>query len=205
MTSFPASQLVRRARQFARAPAISPALPVLFFLTDPERTPDPVASARALPRGCGVILRHYDAPKRDMLAQTLARICRQRNLTFLVGADSALAQKVDADGVHLPEALIGRVADIKRHHPRWIVTAAAHSHAALDQAAHNRADAALLSPVFSTASHPKQPALGPLKFGALTRGARLPVYGLGGINVRNIARLRGCGLAGIAAIGGVTG
>ncbi len=208
MTSFPASQLVRRARHTVRnaqARTIAPRLPVFFFMTDAQRTPDPVATARALPPGCGVILRHYEALGRTILAQALARVCKRRNLVFLVGADSALAQKVGADGVHLPEALIGRAAEIKRRHPRWIVTVAAHSRIALHRAARNRADAAFVSPVFPTASHPGQPAMGPLKFSALTKGVGLPVYGLGGIDGRNIARLRGGGLIGVGAIGAAPG
>lgn len=201
MTSFPASQLIRRARLFARPADTAPILPVLFFMTDPDRTPDPVAVARSLPQGCGVILRHYGAPRRNVLARELTRVCKRRGLVFLVGADSILAQEVDADGVHLPQALIESATGIKRRHPRWIVTAAAHSRAALRRAARGRVDAVLLSPVFPSASHPGQTALGPLKFGALTRDTHLAVYGLGGIDARNIARLQGSGFAGVAAIG----
>lgn len=207
MTSYPASQLIRRAHQFVHASDISPILPVMFFMTDPDRTPDPVAVARSLPRGCGVILRHYGygAGKREALAHALGWACKRQNLVFLVGADSALAQKVDADGVHLPQALVKGAADIKRRHPNWIVTAAAHSQAALRRAARSRVDAVFLSPVFPTASHPGQAVLGPLKFAALTKGTGLAVYGLGGIDARNMARLQGSRLAGVAAIGAAIG
>ena len=88
--------------------------------------------------------------------------------------------------------------------PDWIVTAAAHSRAALFRAARAGADAALLSPVFWTASHPLAPALGPLRFAAWCRSSPLPVYALGGISARTARRLRAGGGAGFAGISGFT-
>ncbi len=47
-----------------------------------------------------------------------------------------------------------------------------------------RAGAALafLSPVFATPSHPGEPALGPVRWGAMARSAGLPVAALGGVS-----------------------
>ncbi len=52
---------------------------------------------------------------------------------------------------------------------------AAPEYAGLFSAARAGADAALLSPVFWTASHPLAPALGPLRFAAWCRSSPLPV------------------------------
>jgi thiamine-phosphate pyrophosphorylase len=71
----------------------------------------------------------------------------------------------------------------------------------LRRAAAIGADAALLSPVFATASHPGAPALGPLAFAVLAGKAPLPVYALGGMTSENARRLNGARLAGIAGIG----
>ncbi|MFP6690036.1 MAG: thiamine phosphate synthase, partial [Alphaproteobacteria bacterium] len=82
----------------------------------------------------------------------------------------------------------------------WLITVAAHSRAALHHAAMCGADAALLSPVFATESHPERRPLGPEGFNLLAARAALPVYALGGIDRHNAARLL-CGrAAGIAAI-----
>jgi len=184
-------------------------LPPLILLTDDVRLPDPAAAVSRLRRGSAVILRHYNTPDRAALARTLARICRRRGLRLLIAGDWRLAAAVGADGVHLPEGLVRRGpgawnAGLPRR-PGFLVTAAAHSPAALFRAVRAGADAALLSPVFPTASHPGAPTLGVLRFALWCRSAPLPVYALGGVDTRTAPRLAGSGLAGLAGIGGWTG
>ncbi len=174
-------------------------LPPLLLVTDEARLSDPCAAIMALPRGSGVVYRHYSSANRNRLAQTLASLCRARRLLFIVGGDAKLAMRVHADGLHLREADLCRA--VPRFARRLLVTAAAHTRPALLRAYRLGADAALLGPVFATESHPGAPALGPLRFAALVRGAPLPVYGLGGIGACNARRLLGSGAAGIAALG----
>jgi thiamine-phosphate pyrophosphorylase len=87
-----------------------------------------------------------------------------------------------------------------RHRRHWLITVAVHSRQALRQAAMCGADAALLSPVFATASHPDERPLGLEGFNLLAAQAGLPVYALGGINANNAARLLSGRAVGIAAI-----
>lgn len=205
MASSPASQIAAAAALLARKRSAGPPRPTLLFLTDPARTPDPVAVAENLPVGSGVILRHYGEPGREALARTLARTCKRRGLLFLVGADPELARAVGADGVHFPEALVDSARATKLRQPGWLITAAAHGAYGLRQATKSQVDAALLAPVFATDSHPGQPFLGPLRFRALIRNAAIPVYGLGGISVRTIRRLEGAKVAGVAVVGAALG
>jgi thiamine-phosphate pyrophosphorylase len=186
-----------------RAHPATRALPPLILMTDPKRLADPCAAAERLPPGSGVILRTYEPPARERLAQELAAIARRRGLALLVAVDSELAAAVGAAGVHLPEALIGRAAMLRRRHD-WLITAAAHSLAALHAAARAGADAALLAPVFPTASHPEARALGPALFSALARRTPLPVYALGGIDAHNAPLLLASGAVGIAGIGALS-
>lgn len=127
----------------------------------------------------------------------MASVCRARGLTFLVAADAALAAEVGADGVHWPEALLAR----QMSRPAGIITAAAHGQSGLQAAAAQRCDAAILSPVFATSSHPDAAPLGLDGFRALVRAAQLPVVALGGVTAANADALVGSGAAGIAAIG----
>jgi thiamine-phosphate pyrophosphorylase len=180
-------------------------LPPLWFMTDRARVADPVAVAAVLPRGAGVILRDYGAADRAQLAAALAETCRRRGLLFLVAGDERLAAMAGADGLHLPEWQAGRVAAVRRSHPMWLVTAAAHSRTALRRAALAGADAAFLSPVFPSRSHPGAPALGTVRFAALIRSTGMPVYALGGVDDQSIGRLRHTGDSGVAAIGAVAG
>ncbi len=177
-------------------------MPALILMTDEARLADPLPVVRALPPGSAIILRHYGVPERAVLARGLAAIARRRGLVLLVGEDPVLARRVGAAGVHLPERAI-RQAGAVRWQRDWLITAAVHSHAALASAAACGADAALLSPVFATASHPDARALGLQRFAALAQESPLPVYALGGIDRAHASLLRGSGAVGIAGIGGL--
>ena len=83
-----------------------------------------------------------------------------------------------------------------------MLTVAAHSPRALRRAAAIGADAALLSPVFATPSHPDVRAIGPMRFLAWCRNVHVPVYALGGISATNAGRLASPAIVGIAGIGG---
>jgi thiamine-phosphate pyrophosphorylase len=180
-------------------------LPSAFLMSDPVRTPDLLSAAASLPPGAGVVLRHYEVPERAALAERLARVCRCRGVALLIGNDWRLAVSVGADGVHLAEAVLKRgVALPPALRRRWLVTAAAHSTAALFRAARFGADAAFLSPVFATASHPGAAGLGACRFAVMAHAAPLPVFALGGINRMSVRRLVGSGAKGVAAIAGLS-
>ena len=191
----------RRARPGGRR------LPVLFLMSDPDRLPDPRPYLHRLPRGAGVILRCYGANPGDapspVQARRLRKACHARGLWLLIAGDDHLAAQARADGIHLGEWRLGRGA-WKRgpaRARRGLVTASCHGRAALSRAAAAGVDAVLLAPVFATESHSDARILGHLRFAALVRQCRLPVFALGGVGPANIGRLAPTGAAGIAGIG----
>lgn len=182
-------------------------LPERILLTDARRLADPLPFMRRLSPGSAVILRHYEWPsaRRLALALEMKALCRRRGLLLLVAGDVRLALATGADGLHLPQNLLPRAAGMRRHFA--LVTAAVHDAGALVRAARAGADAALVSPVFATASHPGAQGLGILRFAALADRARrlgLGVYALGGIDVAAARRLIAVPKSGIAGIGGIT-
>jgi len=179
-------------------------LPPLILMTDDARLADPAAAIASLPRGSAVILRHYDDPGRAALGHRLLALSRDAGVRLLIAGDARLACRLGADGLHLPEWMARRGLWRGWLRPGWLVTAAAHSPAALWHARRAGADAALLAPVFATASHPEAKPLGVLRFTAWCRRAPLPVYALGGITAETVGRLAASRAAGIAAIGGLT-
>jgi thiamine-phosphate pyrophosphorylase len=198
MQPSPIDRLSRAARLLHRRAGAPPSLPHLLFLTDPTRTPNPAAAAMRLPRGAGVIHRSFGAPDRLREARLLRRICRRRGLLLLIGADAALARRVGADGLHVPErAWRGRPA-LKLHR----VTTAAHSPRALRRAARLGADAALLSPVLPSASPSAGQALGQRTGRAWAAGCGAPVYALGGVRAGRVPVGRFCGVAAVEALAG---
>lgn len=188
------AKLARRLKTASRFGGLP--LPALWMLTDEARG-DPVAAARRLPPGSGIVLRHYRDPGRGALARQLATVARERSLTLLVGADARLAETVKAHGVHLPRWAVRRAGP----RVRGLITASAHSIFELEAARRWGAAAVFAGPVFVTASHESAQPLGAVRFSALTHHLDLPVFALGGINEENCVRLLGSGAAGIGAIG----
>ena len=182
------------ARQVARHfPAH---LPPLLFLTDPQRTLDPVAIIENLPPDAGVIYRHFGAADRRIIARKLSQACKKRGLCFLVAADAQLACNVDADGVHWPEAMLKRAVNWRGRFA--IQTGSAHSVAAIRRAYDIGLDAALVSAVFPSNSPSASNPIGIARFRAWVKDAPLPVYGLGGVSPDNAGSIADIsGLAGI--------
>ena len=181
-------------------------LPPLVLFTDEERQPEPLSSIALLPPGSAVLFRHYGFPARKSLALALRTLCDTRALFFIVSNDADLALEVAADGLHLPEyRLKGPNRDIHkwRQFGEGFLTAAIHSPKGLINALRLEVDAAFLSPVFISASHPNKRPLGLMRFIKICNSTRLPIYALGGINEISAKRLIGSGAVGIAAVGAI--
>ncbi|TAD77520.1 MAG: thiamine phosphate synthase [Sphingomonadales bacterium] len=172
-------------------------LPVLWLISDARNDAGLDLALARLPRGSGFIYRHYHLPGPQRLARfwALRQMAKARGHVMIL-ADSALtAREWGADGIYgAPRALVPRRAGL-------IHLATAHDLAELGLAARLGADAALLSPVFPTRSHPGGAVLGAVRFRLLARQARLPVIALGGMTAK---RARGLGWPRWAAIDGLS-
>ncbi len=164
-------------------------------MTDDERLPDPVAAACRLPKGSMVIIRARDAPRRQALAESLR--AETSGLILLASDDPVLADRLH--GLHLPEKRASEAAHWRALRPHWVITVSAHSGRGLRIA---YADAALLSPIFATKSHPKAHPLTAARARLMARNSLLPVIALGGVTARNAPLLKG--FAGFAAIGALS-
>jgi thiamine-phosphate pyrophosphorylase len=176
-------------------------LPPLIFLTDDERTPDPLPAIAALPRGSLVIVRSRNAKHRRECAHAAARLAQRHGLLLSIAGDTALAAEVAADGLHLSEAETEKAGRYRANDKSRLVTAAAHSARAVLHAHLSGAHAVLLSPVFETQSHADRRPLGLSRLRTIARTSPIPIYALGGIDAENVESLKNIPLAGIAAIG----
>jgi len=188
------------AQALAAGAGLPDGLPPLLFVTDPGRVPDPVAVAGRLPRGAGVIYRAFGASDAVGTAFALREVADAQGLVLLVGLDAALAEACGADGLHLPERMLGQGLQLRLDHPDWILTGAAHDREALAAAEAAGLDAVLLSPVFQSRSPSARAPLGLERFSALCAATDLPVYALGGVVAGIAPGLIGAGAAGIAAV-----
>lgn len=193
-----ATVLAAQARRL-NLEAGAPPIPSLYFFTDPDRVPDPVAAAKRLPRGTAVVFRHFGVLGRARTARRLASLCRSRGLILLIAADPDLAKRIGAHGVHWPEH---RLPD--RRDSWGLATASAHGPEGVCRAARFGADACVLGPVFPTRSISGRKHIGLFRASQLARAAGMPVIALGGINPETARRLCGRGFAGVAAVEALT-
>jgi len=175
-------------------------LPRVLFFTDPVRTPQPEAVAERLPAGAGIVYRPFGASDAVARGRRLAEIARRRGLLLLAGADPALAETIEADGLHLPQRLVETAPTLRAAHPAWRLTAAAHDPEAVHAAERCGAEAVVVSPVFPSNSPSAATPLGVAGVGEIAEESALPVYALGGVNAKTAGRLIGAGVYGLAAI-----
>jgi thiamine-phosphate pyrophosphorylase len=169
--------------------------PPLLVMTDHTAQGPAVDILGALPPGTILCLRDYEMPDRHIYAAALATRCHAAGIRLLVGGDFRLAHAVRAWGVHVPEGLWRRSRRqvLKARQQGLIVTTSVHSELAarrVESAGPARADAVMVSPVFTTRSHPGAQTLGPVKLACiLTTLGNMPAYALGGMHTGTIARL----------------
>jgi thiamine-phosphate pyrophosphorylase len=160
-------------------------LPRLWLMTDERQGEGLWNALERLPRGSGVVFRHYSliAADRRALFGRIRRVARRRRLK-LVAAGGPFP---GGDGVH------GRRG-------RGLRTASVHNLRELRAAERAGADLVFLSPVFPTRSHAGARPLGPHRFALIAHQARVPVIALGGMDAGKARRLGGAyGWAGIDA------
>lgn len=167
-------------------------LPRLWLMTDERQGEGLWSAVERLPKGAGIVFRHYSLPpaERRALFERVRQIARGRGLILLLAGTAKLADAWGADGSHGR----GPARD------GGLRSAPAHDLAEIKAAERNGADFLFLSPVFATRSHPDARPLGPLGFGRLARRTHLPVIALGGMNARRGRRLERHGAYGWAGI-----
>lgn len=157
-------------------------VPRLVLLTDARNDAALGRAIARLPRGSAVVFRHYHLAPAERRARgiRLRRVCRARGIVWVEAGEG-----------------YGPGADLRSTGLRL---ATAHSLREIGRA-RGRADAVLLSPVFTTRSHPGGKALGTLRFLLMARQSALPVLALGGMTRARAACLP---VHGWAAIDGLS-
>jgi 8-oxo-dGTP diphosphatase len=141
--------------------------------------------------------------RRELVAigAELRRLCEAARAQLLVNGDLDLAQQLDC-GLHLKAAQL-MALDARPIPAGQPLAASCHDAAELAKAESIGADFAVLGPVAATPSHAGQVPMGWERFAALREGVSLPIYGLGGMGVGDMAEARRNGAQGVAGIRGI--
>ena len=171
-------------------------VPRLLLISDMRNDATLARALARLPRGSGLVFRHYHLAPAARRARfgAMRRLCRLHGHVAFLSGPATEARAWRADGAYAAPARLGRRTGGLR-------LATAHGPAELRQAVRAGADAVLLSPVFATRSHPGARALGPVRFHALAALSGVPVIALGGMDRQ---RARGLRTHGWAAIDGLS-
>jgi thiamine-phosphate pyrophosphorylase len=180
---------------FQRQPAPSRKMPAVWLVSDARSDARLEFALARLPRGSGLIYRHYHLPPKERRArfEALAAIARAHGHWLVLAGTVREARAWRADGAYGPPSRLARG-------PAALRLVTAHSLAEIAMARRARADAVVLSPVFATRSHPGARVLGPLRFRLLAARAGVRVVALGGMDA---ARRRRIGCTAWAAIDGL--
>ncbi len=164
----------------------------LWLMTDERMGDGLLPSLEALPKGSGVIFRHYSlaAKSRRRLFEAVRLIAKKHRLTLILAGSPKAARAWRAAGAH----------------GKQFGTISAPVHSIPERIAAERAGVRiiLLSPAFSTNSHKGKASLGRVRFGQIAHGARVPVIALGGMTHKRARSLSAFGIYGWAAIDGLT-
>lgn len=174
---------------------MSPRHPVskIWLVSDARNDAALERALKHLPRGSGLIFRHYHLPPPERRARfkQLRRLARQHGHRMVLSGSAAEARHWGADGAYGADLSSGGST-------LRLVTV--HSLRELRRA--HRADAVLLSPVFPTRSHPGGKVLGPVRWRAIAALSPVPVIALGGMTARRARRIGAERWAGIDAFCG---
>ena len=170
-------------------------LPKVIIIFDDESFDKKKLLKLKIPKKSAFLLRSYETKKRKKIAKQLLNFCKMKKIKLLIGSDIKLAEDINADGIHFPEYMVKKnkinwtyIKNVKSN-KKWIITTAVHNIQSLKKAEELNIDAALLSPVFPSKSHPNNKSLGLNKFLKIVKKTKLPIYALGGINIKNVKLL----------------
>ena len=170
-------------------------LPDLWLLSDARNDELLPRALRALPRGSAFVYRHYHLDpraRRVRFDELMPLVADGGHVALLSGSDDQ-ARAWGAAGSYGPPEAIGEAPELLRVATVHNAHEMAHANAA-------GADAAMISPVYATRTHPNIPPLGPERFHALAALAEMPVIALGGMTFE---RARELGWGRWAAIDGL--
>ncbi len=142
----------------------------------------------------------FTAQKIVKIGNLIKEITQNRALFFLNG-NPKLANKIKADGVHLPERKLYLLAsDIPRG---LIIGRSIHSKKTAIEAKKAGSDLLIAGSIFKTDSHPGTNPSGLKLIEIISKSVGMPILGIGGITVNNVGSVIKAGADGVAVISSI--
>ena len=191
---------------------VTPPLPWICLVTDLSLCGGRVVGLEravmgALDSGVNLVqLREKTLPAKELyeLGRRLRRLTTEAGAALVVNDRVDVALAVHADGVHLSESSLP-LAPARKLIGDGLVGRSVHALAGALQAGRDGADYLILGTIFTSASHPGQPAVGPRLIRKVKTRVKAPVLAIGGITPDNAAQVIADGASGVAVIRAILG
>lgn len=147
--------------------------------------------------------KHIDSGLFLQEAQELKDLCKQYQVPFVINDDVELALKVDADGVHVGQSDM-KAGDVRKKLGKdKIIGVSAQTVEQAVMAEKHGADYLGVGAVFPTSSKDDAQEVDYETLKAICQAVQIPVIAIGGINAKNVERLKGSGICGVAVISAI--
>lgn len=172
-----------------------------------ERTPLEWAIRQAAEAGVSYVqLRENQLPTQEFyqLAQTIGNLLAPYQIPLLINDRLDIALAVGAQGVHLEKESFDWQTARRLMGDRALVGVSVHTRQELEQAQSWEVDYLACGPIFPTFSKAySHPEWGLDRIGLASKDSGIPVVGVGGIGLANIAQVKQAGLPCVAVVSAI--
>ena len=145
----------------------------------------------------GIIYRNYNSKKREIELIKIAKACKRANFKLYVSNNIKLALKVKSEGIYIPSFNKKKICN-NFENKKLVVLGSAHNQKEIIEKIKQNCDAIFLSPIFHVKKRTKY--LGVCKFNLLSLISKIKLLALGGIDEKNINKLKILNIKGFGAI-----
>lgn len=152
-----------------------------------------------------VQLREKNMEYADFLreAESICSLCRQYSVPFIVNDNPDIAVACDADGIHVGQEDLNVKEVRQRIGNDMILGVSVHNVKEAQDAVESSADYLGLGAIFPTNTKNRASVMSMETLQNICCAVEIPVVAIGGINERNIERLSGTGIDGVAMVSAI--
>ena len=152
---------------------------------------------RKLDKKIAIIYRNYSEKYDEKKIIKIKKFCKQNRLKFFLANNVNIVNKLNLDGAYIP-SFNTDLSTLKLRKKNIKIIGSAHNFKEINQKNKQGVDLIFISPVFKT--NKSKNYLGISKFNSLTKYVKSKTIALGGINAKNIKKIKILNCHGIASI-----
>ncbi|MDC3024107.1 thiamine phosphate synthase [Alphaproteobacteria bacterium] len=168
-----------------------------WIFLDEDRIQDEITFLKMLPSSnlIGVVVRTKNKKLLYKKAKIISKICSVKRYKVVVSSSPVIAMSIGAYGVHFPK----KIKNI-RTYKKLLYSCSFHGLSDLRRAKNLKVNKVFISPIFKTTSSRKKKSLGLTRLLFLSRSLKCEIGVLGGVNQKNISKLKSSRITHIAGV-----